>query len=145
VRKGKQLSSVVALVVALVLALLGGLHVFWALGGRWGKQAAIPEAGGRPALRPSALMTFGVAAALFIAALLVLARVGLVATALAPSLFVWPTLLLGVAFIARAVGEFRLVGFFKRVRGTTFARWDSFVFSPLCLVLGSSILWLALR
>jgi hypothetical protein len=145
VRKGKQLSSVVALVVALVLALLGGLHVFWALGGPWGKQAAIPEAGGRPALRPSALMTFGVAAALFIAALLVLARVGFVATALAPSFFVWPTLLLGVAFIARAVGEFRLVGFFKRVRGTTFARWDSFVFSPLCLVLGSSILWLALR
>lgn len=139
------MSSVVALRVALVLALLGGIHVFWALGGEWGTQAAIPQVAGRRVLHPSALMTLSVAAALFIAALLVLARAGFVATTLAPSLFVWPTRLLGVVFIARAVGEFRLVGFFKRVRGTTFARWDSFVFSPLCLVLGSSILWLGLR
>ena len=89
-------------------------------------------------------MTLGVAAALFVAALLVLARVGLVAGALGTSLFVWPTLLLGVVFIARAVGEFNLVGFFKRVRGTTFARWDTRVFSPLCIILGSSIIWLSL-
>jgi hypothetical protein len=31
--------------------------------------------------------------------------------------------------------EFRLVGFFKRVRGTAFARWDTAFFSPLCLAL----------
>lgn len=140
-----NLSIVVAPLIALVLALLSGLHIFWAAGGRWGKSAAIPEMGGRPTFHPSALMTLGVAAALFIAALLVLARAGLVAAALGPSRFVWPTLLLGVVFIARAVGEFHLIGFFKKVRDTTFARWDTFVFSPLCLALGSSILWLSLK
>ena len=30
-----------------------------------------------------------------------------------------------VVFLARAVGDFRYVGFFKRVRGTRFARLDT--------------------
>jgi hypothetical protein len=123
--------------------LLGGLHVFWAFGGRWGKNAAIPEVDGRRTLHPSVLTTLAVAVALFAAALVVLGRAAFLPAPCAPSLFVWPTRLLGVVFVARAVGEFRLVGFFKRVRGTTFARWDTLLFSPLCLALGSGVLWLS--
>jgi hypothetical protein len=36
----------------------------------------------------------------------------------------------------RALGEFRYIGFFKRVRGTPFARMDSRYYSPLALLLG---------
>jgi hypothetical protein len=50
---------------------------------------------------------------------------------------------LGAVFVLRAIGERKLVGFFKRVRGTAFARWDTWLFSPLCLALGVSVLWLA--
>jgi catechol 2,3-dioxygenase-like lactoylglutathione lyase family enzyme len=46
-------------------------------------------------------------------------------------------------FLLRAVGDFRLVGFFKRVRGTPFARWDTRLFSPLCVALGLASLWVA--
>jgi hypothetical protein len=38
--------------------------------------------------------------------------------------------------LARAVGDFRLVGFFKTVRGSTFARMDTRLYSPLCVLLG---------
>jgi hypothetical protein len=50
---------------------------------------------------------------------------------------------LAVLFGGRAIGERRYVGFFKRVRGTTFAWWDTRVFSPLCaaLSLGYLLLW----
>jgi hypothetical protein len=50
---------------------------------------------------------------------------------------------LALIFSARAIGEFRLVGFFKRVHGSAFARLDSLVFSPLCLLLAVAIFILA--
>jgi hypothetical protein len=34
------------------------------------------------------------------------------------------------------VGELRYVGFFKRVRNTSFARMDTLLYSPLSLCLG---------
>ena len=40
---------------------------------------------------------------------------------------------------------YRLVGFFKHVRRTDFARRDDVLYSPLCLPLGMGILWLTLR
>jgi hypothetical protein len=43
----------------------------------------------------------------------------------------------GAVLAARAVGDFRLVGLFKRVRGTRFARYDSLVYTPLCLALAA--------
>ncbi len=48
-----------------------------------------------------------------------------------------------VIFLVRAVGDVQLVGPFKRVRGTSFARWDSSHFSPLCLGIFLAALWLA--
>jgi hypothetical protein len=44
--------------------------------------------------------------------------------------------LLAGVFLLRAVGDRKYVGFFKRVRGTAFARWDSRLYAPLCLALG---------
>jgi hypothetical protein len=41
-----------------------------------------------------------------------------------------------LAFGLRAVGDFRFVGFFKRVRGSVFARRDTWLYSPLCVLIG---------
>jgi hypothetical protein len=49
-----------------------------------------------------------------------------------------------LALLARAVGDFRLVGFFKRVKDSVFARMDSRVYSPLCVLLGLGMGWMAL-
>jgi hypothetical protein len=48
-----------------------------------------------------------------------------------------------MAFLLRAVGEFRLVGLFKRIRGTAFARWDTWLFSPLCLLIALAFFFVA--
>jgi hypothetical protein len=52
---------------------------------------------------------------------------------------------LGVAVVlaARGVGDFRLVGLFKRVRGTRFARLDSRIYTPLCFALAAGIVVVA--
>ncbi|WP_309122258.1 DUF3995 domain-containing protein [Paenibacillus sp.] len=43
------------------------------------------------------------------------------------------------AFLQRAIGEFKRVGFTKRRTGTVFAKWDSALYSPLCLFLGIGV------
>lgn len=148
--------SSLACCLSAVFALLGLVHVYWALGGRLGLQATLPQLPvppgqrqpGEPAQRnaftPTPSATLAVAAALLGLALAVALRGGLSGT---PVQHIALRLVLGAAalvFVARAVGDFRLVGFFKRVKGSAFARMDSRLYSPLCVLLGAGVGWLAL-
>jgi Protein of unknown function (DUF3995) len=134
---------VIARLVAAAMAALGLMHVYWALGGRVGKSAAVPEVRGQRAFTPSRAGTLVVAIALFVAATVVAIAGGLFEVGSFKGIFRVLAFGLSVTFLARAVGDFRLVGFFKRVRGTHFARLDTTVFAPLCLVLGLAVLYVA--
>jgi hypothetical protein len=142
--EGRDILRRMALAAGIVLAALGLLHVYWGVVGLSPGPGtlAIPEVAGRPAFRPGRLASLAVAAALFAASFLVLAR-GPFAGAVPPKLGAVGAAGVGVVFLLRAIGDFRLVGFFKRVRGTPFARWDNRLFSPLCLALGLASLWVA--
>jgi hypothetical protein len=129
--------EMIALVLTLVLACLSGLHVYWALGGRWGWGTTIPQVDGRPAFTPSRFATLLVALGLAAAAVLPLVRTGAFPFPVPPWLSQWSAVFLAFVFFIRAVGDFRLVGFFKRVRGAPFAIWDTRLFSPLCLLLAA--------
>src|SRR5215216_238341 len=118
-----------------LLALLGLIHLYWATRGITGRSVALPERGGRPVMQPSRAGTVAVAIGLFAGALTLLARLGLVRVPVPAS---WPrngAWALAALFGLRAVGEFRYVGLFKRVKDTPFARWDSRLFTPLCIVI----------
>jgi Protein of unknown function (DUF3995) len=125
--------DVVGIVAAGVFAALSGLHVYWAVGGTSGSVAVIPTVEGRATLSPSAFATWVVA---FLLALSALLLVGGVAGWEPTWLFRVGCAGLGLVMLARAVGDFRTVGFFKRVRDTAFARNDTRFFAPLCLGLG---------
>ena len=135
---------IVAGLVAVTLGALALLHLYWAAGGAWGGQAAVPERAGAPLFVPSATACVVVAALLSSAAALVCLR----AVGWAPRFFPRATQIgvLGVAlvFVGRAVGDFRWIGFFKRERASRFAQLDSRVYSPLCLALGLGALFVAL-
>jgi len=133
----------VGMVVASVYALLSALHVYWALGGNWASTAVLPHVGELPAFQPALLATVLVALALAAASALVLCRVGIAPWPLAEWLLRPCMYVLGTVFALRAIGDFRLLGFFKRVRGTRFARLDSWLFAPLCTALAAGVLWLA--
>lgn len=131
--------------IALVLAFLGGLHVFWGLCGMSPAfSVVVPEVDGKPAFRPSRLSCFAVAAALATAAALVACRGGILSSPVGATWIQVGTIGVGAVFVLRAIGDFRLVGFFKKVRGSGFARWDTRLYSPLCLALGIGTLWVAL-
>jgi hypothetical protein len=133
----------VATVVVGVFALLALIHAYWAVGGRAGVSAAVPELHDRPAFVPSALATLAVAVALAGCAVLVAVSAGLIFPSMRFAWVTWLTFALAFVLLARAVGDFRLVGFFKRVQGTTFARLDSAVYAPLCLALAVAVFYVA--
>jgi hypothetical protein len=137
------MTRLVALLMAAILSALGLVHIYWALGGRSGSGSAVPELSGRPAFEPSRPGTLAVAIALFAAALLIATAGRLLVDPLAPPTVRLLTFCLGAVFLARAVGDFRLVGFFKRVQGSRFARLDTLVYAPLCLILGIAALFVA--
>ncbi len=132
----------IARLVTVILAGLAIVHVYWTLRRNSGGVAFVPQVNGRPAFVPSAGATFAVALALGVAAVLVAVAGRLVVDRLAP-LARAPCLALAAIFLARAIGDFRLVGFFKRVRSSRFARLDSLLYSPLCLALAAGIAYVA--
>jgi hypothetical protein len=121
--------------VALSFGALAAIHVYWAMGGRRGADSAIPENDGKPLFRPGPAITLAVAGLLTIAATLVLQQVGLL-PGFGPHLSREGTSAVAVAMLVRSVGDFKYVGFFKRRRGTRFARLDTWLYSPLALALG---------
>ena len=117
-----------AFATAVVLLAASALHVYWAFGGRWMFDRAVPPAeGGAPAFSPGPGLTMLVAAALAVFAVLVVA----VAQGRGPTVL---RLLVSVGtgiFVLRAVGDTKVAGFTKTVRHTDFAKADDRWFTPL--------------
>jgi Protein of unknown function (DUF3995) len=134
----------IAVVLAILLGAVAGLHVFWAFGGSWGKAATVPERDGRPLFRPSQGVTLLVAAALITAAACAVVRGGVTAESGAAWAARGGCWVLAAIFAVRAIGEGKYVGFMKRVRNTTFGRHDTWIYSPLCALLAAGFLALAL-
>ncbi len=132
-------------VVAMVLLVLSGWHIYWAVGGQRGIGVVLPKGHGGQVLQPPVGATWLVALALAVAAAVVLGRVGIWHPPLPDGLFRWGTWTLATVFGLRAVGDFRMIGFFKRVHDTPFARWDDALFSPLCLLLCLCLVLISVR
>jgi hypothetical protein len=130
------------LLLLAAFALLSLLHGYWACGGAWGKAVAVPERDGRAIFTPSRLATWVVALGLAGCALVVAALAGWLPFPLGAGALRALGYALTLLFLARAIGDFRLVGFFKRLRGTRFASLDARFYSPLCLGLALGVLWL---
>jgi hypothetical protein len=131
--------SILAVAICAVFVALGLWHFYWTLGGSAGRRGAIPEIDGRPTLKPSKTAIAAVALALLLCAALVAVTADLVHFDSPRWLLSWLCYGLAFALLARAIGDFRFVGFFKRVRGTRFARLDTAVYSPLCLALSIGV------
>ncbi len=135
----------VAISLGAVFALLSSFHIIGAFG-VW-DLPILPVMPDRPPDMPppqaSSSAYMFVAVALALAALVVLARADLLLTSVPPMLSTLACSILGVLFVLRAMGEFRMLGFFKSIKGTDFAFWDTWLYTPLSLALGLGAVWLA--
>ncbi|MBA2961512.1 MULTISPECIES: DUF3995 domain-containing protein [Ramlibacter] len=133
------MTTALAVVVCAVFLLLAAWHVRMAFAGHGGESGAVPSVDGKPLFAPSPRATLAVGCALLAFAALVASTAGLLPPVLPPALLAWLSGGLALGLLARAIGEFRYVGFFKRVRGSRFARLDTWVYSPLCLLLAIGV------
>ena len=135
----------VPLIVCSAFVLIALWHVQMALRPTAGESGAIPSKDGKPLFVPSRAATLLIAVVLLLFAVLVAATAGALQVGVAPDVLSWLSYALALGLLARAIGEFRYVGFFKRVRGSRFARLDTLVYSPLCLLLAVGVTLVAFK
>jgi Protein of unknown function (DUF3995) len=124
------LFQILQIINTIIFLTIAGFHFYWAFGGKFGSQAVVPAIEGKSVFQPSALATIIVALAMLVGAFL----------SWKPhphscaKTLIYGNLAIGIVFFIRAIGDFKYVGFFKKVKGTLFAENDSRYYSPLCLL-----------
>ena len=132
-----------AATIALSLFAIAIVHFYWGLLSLDGEAVLVPEHEGRPVYTPRNSDFLDVAAALILGCVVVAARGDLLHSPMPTAWTHASTFGVGLVLVARAIGDFRYVGFFKRVRDTEFAEWDTRLFSPVSFLLGVGTLWIA--
>lgn len=133
-----------AIPLTVIFVGLSILHAYWAIGGHWASAYTVPTVNGRRTFDPSPFATWAVCALLGIAGLLVAGKAGWMPTGPFVVVFdvgVWG---LGLVFLLRVIGNFRTFGFLKTLKGTPFSDWDTWLYSPLCLLIALLAVGLAL-
>ncbi len=135
---------ILSILIATIFFSLSAIHFYWAMGGSWGTNVAVPtKSTGEKILSPSALASAVVGMGLLLMGLLQLRSIVPFLSEVDSRFFKYGNFAIAFLFLARAIGDFKFVGFFKKVVGTAFAKNDSRFYSPLCLFLSISTGWLA--
>lgn len=139
------MTTILALILFLVFLSLSMIHFYWGLGGAWGTEAVLPTRNDqKKAMSPGMVECFVVALGLLGFGLFVLIRAGVLFFALPAWMLAYGLWIIAFIFTLRAIGDFKYVGFFKKVTQSKFARNDTKFYSPLCLAIGILALWLAM-
>jgi Protein of unknown function (DUF3995) len=131
----------ITIVCAAILLFGAGFHFYWGCGGRVGSAVALPQ-------RPDGAQAFqsnpagAILVALFLVGILVLvlALSGAISLPVPQRWLRLGALLLSILFLARALSWYKYVGFFKSIRSTRFAKYDTWMYSPLCLLLSLGLM-----
>ena len=129
--------EILSIILFVLFTSLGFIHFYWLLGGKWGLEKVIPTKDNQlNTLSIPKFATLLVGLVLVLFGLLYLVKTGLVNLEIPNWITNYGYGIIPAIFILRAVGDFKYVGFFKKIRNTKFAKADSKLFSPLCLTVG---------
>ncbi len=131
------MNTVLGIIESIILIILSGIHFNWAFGGKWGFEKALPtNENGKKVLNPKRIDSAIVGLGLLIFAIFYLLKVGLITLEIPNWIMNYGGWFIAAVFIARAIGEFKYIGFFKKIKNTNFGKLDSKYYSPLCLIIG---------
>lgn len=125
--------SVILSGIFLVLALI---HFNWVIGGTFGFAASLPtKENGERVLNPKKIDSAIVAIGLTTFALFYAFKSGILQYNLPEWILKYGGWIIPILFLLRAVGDFKYVGVFKKIRKTAFGKIDTKLFTPLCLTI----------
>ncbi len=132
------MTIIIAIILFLIFLFISSIHIYWAFGGNWGSDAVLPtkDDNNTKVLNPSILPTLIVAFGLLGFGLHILIISGLIAFDIPQWLSNYGLWIIASIFTLRAIGDFKYVGFFKKIKLTKFGENDTKYFSPLCLTIG---------
>ncbi|WP_194766205.1 DUF3995 domain-containing protein [Tamlana sp. I1] len=136
---------ILSLFLSIVFIGLGLIHFNWFFGGKFGFAEALPtKETGERVLNPKKIDSAIVAIGLTLFGMFYILKSGLVPWQLPQGIIKYASWIIPLIFILRALGEFKYVGFFKTVKNTTFAKYDTKFYSPLCAIIGLTGIVIAL-
>ena len=132
------MTTIIAIILFLIFLFISSIHIYWAFGGNWGSDAVLPtkDDNNTKVLNPSILPTLIVAFGLLGFGLHILIISGLIAFDIPQWLSKYGLWIIASIFTLRAIGDFKYVGFFKKIKLTKFGKNDTKYYSPLCLTIG---------
>jgi len=139
--------NLISILLASVLLVLSLIHVYWAFGGKAGLRVAVPHIDNQAAFKPGSAITFVVAIILLGLAslMLLLSHFQYALPERIAVLAKYSGYAVSIVFFLRSVGDFKLVGFFKKVKQSRFATLDTYLYNPLCFSFGVVFFILAYR
>jgi len=132
-----MITTVLSILLFITFFVLACIHFNWVFGGKWGFEKALPtKENGERILNPKKLDSAIVGFGLILFGLVYLLKSGLINFQIPNWILLYGSWIISAIFILRAIGDFKYVGFFKKIKNTEFAKADSRIFSPLCLTIG---------
>ncbi len=132
-----MVATMIGLLLSAIFLLLSAIHVYWGLGGKWGVDISVPtKENNEKVMNPTSLHCFVVAIGLFTFAFFTLIKIQLISFNLPSLIQNYGFRVISGIFLLRAIGEFKYVGFFKKIKLTPFGLLDTRYYSPLCLAIG---------
>jgi hypothetical protein len=127
-----------AIILSIIFLSISAIHFYWAMGGKWGVNAAIPTTNeGTAPFQPGIIPTLIVAFGLLGFALVALGNLDVFDASLAKKWINYATYAIITIFTLRGIGDFKYAGLSRKIKNTTFAKYDKRYFTPLCF-------WIAL-
>lgn len=124
-------------ILTILFLIISIIHFYWVFGGLKGLNKALPtDETGKQVLNPGKIETSIVGSGLFLFALYYSTKIGLLEIELPKLIVDYSGWIISSIFILRAIGDFKYVGFFKKIRNTEFGVFDTKYFSFISLTIG---------
>ena len=135
------MSSTIFLIHFIILFLIASVHIYWALGGKMASLAVLPQSSsGKLVFMPSSSITFIVAISFYMMSLIFGHAAGFFQVSILKNNQNTILVFLAIVFLIRAIGDFKYVGYTKKINGTPFSINDTKYYSPLCLLISITTL-----
>lgn len=129
--------STISLILSFTFLLLGLIHLYWSIGGQWGFDNSLPtNVDGERVLNPKKTDSAIVGLGLLFFSAFYLIKIDVIQLDLPNWAAVSAGWFISSIFLLRSVGDFKYVGFTKKVKSTEFGKADAKFYSPLCLFIG---------
>lgn len=125
-------------ILIIVFFILGLIHFNWVFDGKWGLEQAIPtKENGDLVMKPRKIDSASVGIGLLLFGAFYLIKSGLLGFHLPLWANTYVSWIIPSIFLLRSIGEFKYVGFFKKIKHTAFGKADTKIFSPLTILIGA--------